>query len=327
MNFQGFMGMPMDEKIFADMQKNNPGFHAGGVFRQKQPPLDLSKKKEGEPLTNQEMTQLVFANIFGSYGFPKNLDEAETICKYILTELDKVKPTADRHRKNNRWMIWQNQYGQAQVQLGTIYAYKNEIIKAAYHFMLGLKSEMVAMNMPYCDFIRYIVAKLNDLPKEKAAYHGRGFSPNKPMGCAPGERVALDAQIAMSVIPEMEGKNGEVIVARKGNMVFYGHLKRLGSCGGNIDIYETWLIDKGYNIKSIELYFNGYRDLAAFKPLITTATGFAIKTHTILHEMFEFVDEPKEGLCRICGVKVIKDKDVCKDCLNKRDVRIMMPLG
>jgi hypothetical protein len=325
MNFQGFMGVPMNEQIFADMQKGNPWFQAGGLFR-RQKPLDLSKKKDGEELTSVETAQLIFAKIFGSFGFKQDLNGAEDICIHALAELEKVKPVKNKRRDDNAWMTWQNQYGQTQIQLGTVYAYKQETIKAAYHFMLGLKSEMVEMNMPYCDFIRYIVSKLADLPKAKAEYAGRGFTATKPMGCTPAVRVALDAQIAMSVIPEMEGENGEVVIARKGGMVFYGHLERCGSVSGGIDVYETWLIDKDYNLKAVQFYFNGYRSLSAFKQPITLAKGFGIKPHTALHEAFEFIDELPTGLCRICGAKIDESKEVCGDCSKKKDVRILTPL-
>ena len=294
MSFQGFMGMTMDEKVFADMQKNNPWFQAGGFFNSLKP-LDLSKKRDGEKLTDLEMAQFIFAKIFGSFGFEQSLDEAESICKIMIKELEKVKPIANQKRDNEEWMLWQNQYGEIQIQLGTVYAYKQEFIKAAYHFMLGLKSDMVNLNMPYCDFIRFIVAKLVDLPKSKVEYQGRGFTPTNPMGCVSREKIVLDAQIAMSVIPEMEGDKGEVIVARKGNMVFYGHLERRGSVAGKIDIYETWLIDNEYNLKIINFYFNGYRNDDTQKQLIYLAKGFSIKPHTILSNVFEFKDELDDG--------------------------------
>ena len=38
-----------------------------------------------------------------------------------------------------------------------------EYIKAAYYFMLGLKTNAVNLNMPYCDFINYILGKLKGL--------------------------------------------------------------------------------------------------------------------------------------------------------------------
>lgn len=295
MRFKGFMDMPMNEEIFANMQKENPWFQVddgmfgamfGGVS-----PLDLSNKKDGEELTPTEMSQLVFAKIFGSFGFDKDLDEAEDICINRLSELDKVKPIKDRRRDNEQWMMWQNQFGQYQIQLGTVYAYMQEPIKAAYHFMLGLKSEMVRLNMPYCDFIRYTIAKLTDLPKTEATYGGQGFIADKPIGYKMGEKIALDVELAKAVIPEMEGNNGEVIVARQGNTVFYGHLTRLGSVAGGIDIYETWLIDKNYNLKTIKFYFNGYRYAHILNPQVVVADGFSIKPHSVLHNVYEFVGD------------------------------------
>lgn len=284
--FEGFMGMPMDKKNFAKMQKENPWFFVG-MFNQT-PPLDLLKMSDSQKMTDVELLQCIFAKIFGSFGIKQDLDDAEDICKVALEELEKIKPSKNKNRNDDNWMEWQEMYGKLQIQLGTVYAYKEETIKAAYHFMIGLNSEMVQINIPYCDFIRHIVAELEGLPKEAAKCSGTGVAAGNPMGCVFATNAALDAQLAMSVIPEMEGNNGEIIIARKGRAAFYGYLKRLGSTGKCIDIYETWLIDKNYKLMTIKFYFNAYKNVSAQKQIIKLANGFAMKPHSVLHNEFEF---------------------------------------
>ncbi|MDR2202229.1 MAG: hypothetical protein LBP26_05655 [Clostridiales bacterium] len=96
-------------------------------------------------------------------------------------------------------------------------------------------------------------------------------------------------QNALLLIPEFEGKNDEVLFAHNsfaGDM--YGYLRRLGSTKGAtdemIDIYETLLIDKNYNLKKIEFYWNGYFQ-SEIGGRIRLPSGFIIRSNS------KFVDE------------------------------------
>ena len=159
--------------------------------------------------------------------------------------------------------------------------------------MLGLKTEQISINMPYCDFIRYVLSKLSTIPVHKSMRKGCGFELENPMGSCGGN--SLIAQNALKVIPEMEGKNGEVIVARMGNTGLFGYLNRIhsdynSSLGIMIDVYETFIIDKNYNMKKVQFYFNGYFNVCA-KNEIKVAKGFKIKSHSLLLNNFDVVEE------------------------------------
>ena len=115
------------------------------------------------------------------------------------------------------------------------------------------------------------------------------------MGCVSGDQAALDAQIALTVIPDMEGNNGEVLVIWNGQTGTYGKLVRRGSTYGStnfIDIYETFLIDKDYNLKKVRFFFNGYRNWRNpdGKQEIRVADGFHIKPHSQLKSVYSFTE-------------------------------------
>ena len=143
--------------------------------------------------------------------------------------------------------------------------------------MKGIKTESVSLNMPYVDFIKYILNKLDYIEKSTASYIGCGFESTNPMGGVKNFRTGyLDANFAMIVIPKMEGVNGEVIIAKQGRTGMFGNLIRRGSVAGGIDVYETNLIDKDYNLKTLKLYFNGYGRIAEG---IVIADGFTLKEY------------------------------------------------
>ena len=140
----------------------------------------------------------------------------------------------------------------ANILLGTIAAYRKEYVKASYYFISGMKLG-TNLSTPYCDFIRYILEKVSSLSKQEAKYIGIGYNANQPMGSIyQGE---YDKWAAMQIIPCLEGENGELLLAHQGSSNFYGYLQHCGDYKG-IDIYETYLIDKTFNLKTIKFYFN-----------------------------------------------------------------------
>ena len=73
----------------------------------------------------------------------------------------------------------------------------------------------------------------------------------------------LLASKAMHIIPEMEGDNGEIVIAKQGRTGLFGYLKRKGSMPSKttrnmVDIYDTFILDSTYSLKKLRLYFNGY---------------------------------------------------------------------
>ena len=281
------LGKVVNEKTFAEGQKI-----MGGFFPDWSSPEDKfskyqelkNKKARYGTLTPDEESKLIFPLIFGNYDCRIDLDKALSETNDLLTRVLNKKPTDNCVRENEVYMNWLHEYAITQILLGTIYAYQNEYVKASYHFMLGLKTEQIAINTPYCDFIKYILGKLPKYVSGEAKYDGCGFSADNVMGSCGG--TMLIAENALKIIPEMEGKNGEVIVARMGHTGMFGHLERKGSTYSEaastmVDIYETFIIDRDYNVKKVFFYFNGYFSMGQTK--IKIAKGFKLKSHSLLH--------------------------------------------
>ena len=174
----------------------------------------------------------------------------------------------DDHEPQNRsfdnleFTTWLNKYAQYCVLMGTIFAYQHDYKKAALFSMNGLKTGAINLCMPYCDFINYILAKVEELPIELVEYSGCGFSVDEPMGGLDLNAGSLIPSVAETVIPALEGEHGGFVLAYNGRNR-YGSIKRLGSTSSNnfknrIDIYEVLIADSNHDIKKLRLYFNGY---------------------------------------------------------------------
>lgn len=274
---EGFKNIKMDRQLFAVLQKKNPWFTT--AFLEGIVPLDRSKFEKNAALSDLEMHQIIFGMIFGSFGLQKNLDLAEELCLDWLHDDKRVATDIE-------WFC------RMQIQLGTVYAYKNEPIKAAYHLMHGLKYEGVSLNNAYCDFIRCILDELAPLPKRTAQYSGRGMSAADPMGFRGG--TILVASAAIDIISGLVGKNGEAIIAKEGRSGMFGHLVRRGSttCPGQpncIDIYETWLIDRNYELKTLRLYFDGYMT-RGFPRKVYLPHGFCVANFMRFDGIYELIE-------------------------------------
>ena len=282
----------VDEKTFLDSQHIFLGFTVDSTYDADNVREIKAKFLNGESLSASDASKLIFPRIFGCFGYEIDLNEALEETLRLYRKVMEQKPQENFVRENRSFMLWLHEYAVPQILLGTIYTYKGEYVKAAYHFMKGLKTEQIAINMPYCDFIRFSLNKLSYIVKEDASFDGCGFSEDEPMGSCYGN--VLEADTALQVISEMEGKNDEVIVARLGSTGMFGYLQRLGSTfsvtyAHPIDIYETYVIDAEYNVKKLRLYFNGY-----FNPYdseIKVATGFKIKSHSLLLNTAKFIEE------------------------------------
>jgi hypothetical protein len=244
------------------MQKMFPGFSREmfGFNKEEYEKLKYRGDVLREPMNSDEVVKLTFPLIFGNFGCEIDLDKAEReVLEWLngVSEYVKNDPKYDILAELNL----KKYLARANILLGTIYAYKDEYVKSAYHFMVGIKANSVNLNMPYCDFIQYVLDQLNNLQIEDANFSGCGFELDNPMGSIGGE--FLDARSALEVISEMEGENSEVIVAYQGRTKTFGHLVRRGSTKSNkipeiLDMYQTYVIDKDYNIKRVTIYYNGY---------------------------------------------------------------------
>ena len=293
MQVTGIMGITMDKEKFARLQRTNGWF--GATFLMRFPPFDPQKTID-DVLADRSVSQidlhrLMFGLIFGSYNVEIDLKAAEAGCKAYLKETQKRGYTGGSTIQNSSYLEYLSELGMWDIQLGTVYAYLNEPVKAAYHLIRGLKKDGVNLFMPYCDFIRCVLAELEDLPKQRVTVRGRGGSVANPMGFHGGN--VLEASAAMNVIPLMEGLNDEVLIAKRGHSYFYGHLVRRGSVScpeqpNCIDIYETWLIDRAYQLKTLQLYFDGYMPACGVRSILLPE-GFDVPSYVREREPWWFV--------------------------------------
>ena len=275
-------GMEMDEEIFAIMMERNPWF----TLTAERLPIPC---KDEEEMSYLEYKRAIFAYIFGSFGFEKDLAKAELYCCHGISELNKKKP-AYPFAANEEWVGWLHNYGELNILLGTVYAYMRKTTRSVYYFMKALNTEALNLNMPYCDFIRYMISKLDDEPCSSADYTGRGFCAEEPMGFLPSKDAFLYAGAALEIIP---GLDGEVIVARKCNTsIPYGSMRRYSVADPHqphmIDVYEVYVIDKQFNLKKASFHFNGYMPHSDRRSIILP-DGFTVRQNSTLHKTYSFV--------------------------------------
>ncbi len=265
----------------------------------------LNKKEKGEELTVLNQCALIQPLICGALGNEMDLDKAlektNTLLKYVFDkkpkeEFGKENKTENDKQVNhspfiselleegdflmNRFVLrsWLIEYSMVQYLLGDIYACKEEYVKSAYHYMLAVKGGWLENDEIYVSFIDFVIKKLPQYVSGKAEYTGCGFSAEDPMGSIYGS--TLIPQWAPLLISAMEGENGEVVVLKKTKDWTLGFLERAAAiltkketnARNMIDMYRTYIIDKDFNVKKINLYFNGY-----FKPGLTEvrcANGF-----------------------------------------------------
>ena len=152
---ENLFGFEMNEEVFASMQKEYPWFDMT-LMLNNVPPLKMNNRQLHE-LDGLELKQFVFSKIFGSFGNKIDLDFAIKFCYFALDDLEKSKPQKNTNNKDGLWSVWMMDYAAYNVLLATAFSYKKEYIKAAYHFFVGLKTEAIGLNMPYTDFIKYII--------------------------------------------------------------------------------------------------------------------------------------------------------------------------
>ena len=278
-------GMEMDEEIFAIMMERNPWF----TLTAERLPIPC---KDEEEMSYLEYKRAIFAYIFGSFGFEKDLAKAELYCCHGISELNKKKP-AYPFAANEEWVGWLHNYGELNILLGTVYAYMRKTTRSVYYFMRALNTEALNLNMPYCDFIRYMISKLDDEPCSSVDYTGRGFCAEEPMGFLPSKDAFLYAGAALEIIPGLAGLDGEVIVARKCNTSMpYGSMRRYSVADPHqphmIDVYEVYVIDKQFNLEKASFHFNGYMPHSDRRSIILP-DGFTVRQNSPLHKTYSFV--------------------------------------
>ena len=283
----------MDEKFFAQLQKDCCWFTLPmfDSLPEIDPTVDVMMDKS---LWNDDVCvqRHIFAMIFGAFGYSVNLTRARSTALIKLGQIENREPE-DKSPDNPEFVNWLGLFAQYNILLGTVYAYRHEYRLAASLLMNGLKTRAVNLFMPYCDFIKYVLAKVAEMPAEIAHYDGCGFSEDEPMGSTELNGGVPNARAAEMIISALEGDNGEIILSYYGGQK-YGNLKRLGSTNSNkfpncIDIYEVLAIDRKFNLKKIRFYFNGYfSSQSRFN--IRLPKGFRLDPLSEAAQIFKVVD-------------------------------------
>ena len=283
----------MDEKLFAELQKDCCWFTLP-LFEKLpdiDPTVDIMRVEE---LWNDDtcVQRHIFAMIFGAFGYSVNLTRARSTALIKLGQIESREPK-DKSPDNPEFIHWLRLFAQYNILLGTVYAYRHEYRLAASLLMNGLKTRAVNLFMPYCDFIKYVLSKVAEMPAEIAHYDGCGFSADEPMGSTELNSGTLDASAAELLISALEGDNGEIILSYYGGQK-YGNLRRLGSTSSSkfrnrIDVYEVLAIDRKFNLKKIRFYFNGYfSSQNGF--MIRLPSGFRLDPLSRAAQIFKVVD-------------------------------------
>ncbi len=303
-------GQEINEKTFAEMQLMFPGFGDEGMMPKPENEFNCILNKvlpnynkkvhniidcndkylfdsfNSDGKTLHDIRLVIISFIFGCYNCKKDLNFAERMSLVLLNVSSSYMPKGNHNILNDAYLNWLAEMAIPYILLGTVYSYKKQFIKASYYFMLGLKTDAVTINMPYCDFIRYILNKLDNINTKESKYFGCGFDKEDPMGSITGN--VLNARNSESIISEMEGINGEVVMVKFGKINLFGHLIRKESTSNSkkqmIDIYETYIIDKEFNLYKVNLFVNGYFT-NGLSEAIKIANGFKLKDncHKVLY--------------------------------------------
>ena len=282
----------MNESLFAEFQRNNCWFEfaMGNELPKINPNLNClsSELYDDDTLAQRH----IFAMIFGGFGYETNLNQARILCRNRLLQTEYREPK-DKPLDSPEYEDWFNTFAKYNVLYGTVYAYMGNNIMAARFLLNGLKTRAIGLSMPYCDFIRYVLEKVEELPAASLEIKGHGSSPDNPMGSTSLDGGVLMPEVAEMVISALERDAGGFVLAHVGNLK-YGEIRRLGSTGSDnfkniIDVYEVLFTDSSCKLQKIRLYFNAYFDIGK-KQEIRLPNGFHLEPSSLAAKYFKVVE-------------------------------------
>lgn len=171
----------MDEDLFTALQKEICWF-AFSPF-EKLPPIDptLDLDDLATGVGDTRVQRHAFAMIFGAHGYQRDLKRAKILCAAKLGSLEQIEPKT-KDLNDPQYAFWLNQLAKYNILLGTIFAYEHDYILAAALLMNGLKTGAIDLSNAYCDFIRFVLSKVEEMPAPLMECEGLGFSADDPMG-------------------------------------------------------------------------------------------------------------------------------------------------
>lgn len=243
----------IDEMVFAQIQQEKCGFTGLGITYKDY--LYINKKIEQigiKRLSTSEKIKLAFIMTFGAFGSRIDLDKALLIVENIYNITRLVTPFEDVNDEysfssdfysganpvdNHVYMSWLKNIGHISVILGTIYAYKHEVVKSCYYFLQALKTENLDISDSYYDFIKYMFSKLNNLPKTSYL--------EDPMGNhIYSDPFSVKLELQNRIISDLVNDDEDMIVAHYRNGHIYGYINHTED-----DICETLIITSQFELK------------------------------------------------------------------------------
>lgn len=250
----------MDEVVFAKMQKEKCGFTGIGIAYEDYISIRRKEAKFGiDRLNISEQIKLAFLLTFEVHQVSINLEKAQLIVENLYNTTRLINPFEDANDelsvsnpfydesnldKNDVYISWLKKIGHLSILLGTIYAYKNEIIKSCYYFMQGLKTENLDVSHSYYDFIDYILSKLNDIPKFN-------YSEDPINNIDYGFSNSIPVKLQNRIISDFVNDIGDMIVAHYQNGHLFGYIKH-----DEKNICETLIITNNFELKCIRFVLN-----------------------------------------------------------------------
>lgn len=246
----------------------------------------IKKYHAKEELYPDEMCSIVLSYIFGKNNCQVDLGLAQKLIDEFYKKFMNQKPKNVKMCGNilmyaNTWSLYY--YSVFHFLYGLLFAYKNEYIKAVYHYMIGFKYSTIGAHLPQTmrDYIRFICKKLNNFDCEEYKITGAGSSQFYPAGMTNPE---IENGREVDFFSNLIGLNGEVIAFHREDLSTYGTLKneenyrlsKYTKYNQEVKLYSTHLIDSNYKLYKFSIYFIEYRFDAVSKNDRVIPDGFEI---------------------------------------------------
>lgn len=212
-------------------------------------------------------------SLFGMLKEPISLPEAEKRAAALLKKVESARPTDCKQQvgdDSEEFNEWARGYAAVNFLVAVIAGQKKEYAKSAYHFLKAFKIHLVPTRTPFADYASYVFGKIPPLAKSDypiSKENCTGFSPTAPLGekNVPTDRAYMDAFFVNAALYNLETKDGGEIAAIQLGSRRRGFMQRIGSTVSPmpeyplpIDIYDTFIIDKEYNVYRARLWVNAY---------------------------------------------------------------------
>lgn len=231
---------------------------------------ETKKKTELDPYIE---SYIIGYSLFGMLKKQISLPEAEKRAATLLEKVEGARPTDCKQQvgdDNENFNEWARDYAAVNFLVAVIAGQKKEYAKSAYHFLKAYKLHLIPTRLPFNDYSSYVFGKLPllaksdyPIPKEECI----GFSSTSPLGekNISVDNACMDSFCVNAALYNLETKDGGEIAAIQLGSRRRGFMQRIGSTTSPmseyplpIDIYDTFIIDKEYNIYRTRLYVNAY---------------------------------------------------------------------